>query len=416
MDDRKQMTKNIAWNTFGSVFYSACQWLITVLVVHLSSYESAGYLSLAMTTSSSFSAISLYSMRNFQVSDVKGEYNCNEYVGSRIDTCILAFVCCAIVSVWGNSSYQALCIIAYMIIRIAEAIVDVLHGENQKFQRYDYIGKSYIFRGLLTIVSFVVGLLTTKNLLITLFFMAALNLLSAFIYDWKKTSQLEHIQPVLFSKKIKKLLLTCLPIVIFSFLLSLENLIPKNVLQQILGTEELGVYSSIASPTLVVQVFASVAFNPLLPGLSKLYDEKKYSHFSKNMRKVYLGFAGLCLIVTVGALLLGRWGLSLLFGKSILARYDLFLPIVWVTILTAIIWIMSSIIVAIRQIKWLLIGMIADFLLCLLIVYPIINGLGSNGVSFVQIISYSIYIVYMILLCEATIAKQKKKELKREEL
>ena len=99
MDDRKQMTKNIAWNTFGSVFYSACQWLITVLVVHLSSYESAGYLSLAMTTSSSFSAISLYSMRNFQVSDVKGEYNCNEYVGSRIDTCILGFVCCAIVSV-----------------------------------------------------------------------------------------------------------------------------------------------------------------------------------------------------------------------------------------------------------------------------------------------------------------------------
>ena len=59
------MKKNIAWNTFGSIFYCVCQWLITVLVVWLDSYSAAGNLSLAMTTSSSFSAISLFSMRNY---------------------------------------------------------------------------------------------------------------------------------------------------------------------------------------------------------------------------------------------------------------------------------------------------------------------------------------------------------------
>ena len=62
---------NVIWNTVGSVFYSACQWIITIIVVHVATYETAGHLSLAMTMSSSFSAISLFSMRNYQVSDVK---------------------------------------------------------------------------------------------------------------------------------------------------------------------------------------------------------------------------------------------------------------------------------------------------------------------------------------------------------
>ena len=134
------MSKNILWNTIGSVFYSACQWVITIIVVHVASYEMAGYLSLAMTTSSSFSAISLFSMRNFQVSDVRGEYTSSQYVSSRIWTCIVAFVLCVVVSGLGNSQYQILCIMAFMLIRVSEALVDVMHGIDQKQERYDYIG------------------------------------------------------------------------------------------------------------------------------------------------------------------------------------------------------------------------------------------------------------------------------------
>ncbi len=410
MSKEVSLKKNIAWNTFGSVFYSACQWLITILVVHLSTYESAGYLSLAMTTSSSFSAISLFSMRNFQVSDVKGEYRSNEYVGSRITTCIAAFGCCAIGSIFGNSWYQILCIYAFMLVRVAEALADVLHGENQKFNRYDIIGKSYILRGIATIVSFVALLVLTDNMLITLFVMALCNLAVALLYDWRNTGRLEDIKPVLFSKEVRDLLKKCVPIVIFSFLLSLENLIPKNVLQQFLGTEQLGIYSTIASPTLVVQVFASVAFNPLLPGFSMAYLTKNYDGFLKKLRKTYLGLALMGVVVTVLAMLLGRLALTILLGKDILEHYYLFIPIVWVTILTASIWIISSIIIALRKIKWLLIGMIGDFILCVLLTGPIVERFGKNGVSIVQIIAYIVYIAFMVFVCEVTIFKDKRNE------
>lgn len=404
------MKKNVIWNTFGSVFYCVCQWLITIIIVRLSSYENAGYLSLAMTTSSSFSAIALFNMRNFQVSDVKGEYSSNIYVGSRIVTCIVAFFLCAVTAVYGNSLFQILCIDAFMLVRVAEAIVDVMHGINQKYERYDYIGKSYIIRGIVTVSSFVAGVMFTNNLVVTLFAMAFLNLGVAFFYDWRRTETLEHFTPKIRDKKVMDLLKRCFPIVIFSFLLSLENLLPKNLLKQYFGPEELGIYSSMASPTLVVQVFASVAFNPFLPRFSEMLYRGEIKRFRHMLHILYLMLAGMSIVVTIGAMLVGKLGLRILFGEAILQYYYLFMPIVWCTIFTAIIWILSAILVALRKIAALLVGMIINFGLCVGIAQSLILQYEKNGISFVQLIVYGIYIVFMIGVCEITLHKLYGKE------
>ncbi len=403
------MKRNVLWNTAGSVFYCVCQWLITVIVVRLSSYENAGYLSLAMTTSSSFSTISLFSMRNFQVSDVKGEYNNDVYVGSRILTCFFALVCCTLTILRGNSCYQIICIEAFMVVRIAEAIVDVMHGIDQKYDHYDFIGKSYIIRGIITVCSFTFTQVVLGDLAITLCVMALLNCMAAFLFDWKKTYNLDFFRPLVLDKKVWELLGKCFPIVIFSFLLSVENLLPKTILQQQYGAEELGIYSSIASPTLIVQVFSAVVFNPFLPALSELYYRGEIKRFRKMLHRTFLLLIGMCVIVNIGAAILGRFGLTLLFGRGILEYYDLFFPIVWCTILIAIIWIVSAVLVALRQIRWLLTGMIFDFLICVSLARRLIECYGKNGVSFVQIIVYLAYIIFMVIICEMVLYKQEKK-------
>ena len=397
------MKKNVLWNTIGSVFYCACQWLITVLVVRLDSFESSGQLSLAMTTSSSFSAISLFSMRQFQVSDVHEEYSSKEYYGSRIITCFIAqFACMLYAMFMVNTSNSYWCIVLFMLVRLAEAFVDVFHGINQKFNRYDIIGKSFLLRGILTLISFVGGLIFTHNLIITLTIMAILNLLVTFVFDRIKTGQLEDIMPII-NKRVIQLILTCVPLVIFSFLLSLENLIPKNLLETLHGVEELGIYASIASPTLVVQVVASVIFTPFLPQFTKLYIDGDLENFKRMFRKIMLALGSLSIIILIGASIFGRFGLKLLFGEMILEYYYLFIPIVLCTILTAMIWILSSIVIAMRQIRSLLIGIVLDFALCLCMATPIIEQYNKNGVSIVQIISYTIFLVYMIIICEFSI-------------
>jgi hypothetical protein len=56
-----RMKRNIVLNTAGNLIYNLCQWLLTILVVRLlSNYENAGYLGMAMTTGSTYFAITLW--------------------------------------------------------------------------------------------------------------------------------------------------------------------------------------------------------------------------------------------------------------------------------------------------------------------------------------------------------------------
>ena len=401
--------KNVFYNTFGNIFYSFCQWLITIVVVYLENYEfgAAGILSLAMTTSSSFSAISLFSMRNYQISDTKGEFTQGQYVSSRIITCAAALVACIIYAIPGNNLFQILCIAAFMLVRIAESLADVLFGVDQMHDRYGLICLSCTLRGIMTAGSFIVVMRMTHNLVLTLFTMAVLNLLIVVIIDVRMTFKLEKIIIKLKDKLLIKLFKQCLPLVVFTFLLSLLNLIPKQVLNMVQGEDALGVYSSIASPTLVVQVFASVAFAPFIPKLAQLLEQKEYDKFLKIQRFTYIGLAVLAGVVLAGAALLGRPALFLLFKEDILEYYDLFIPIVCCTILLAGVWVIDAIVVTVRRLKILLIGMAVDFVILCLITYPCISTYGQNGTSYAQIIALGLLLPFMAGICEYDIHKRK---------
>lgn len=404
----ENIRKNVTWNTLGTMIYCAAQWVITIIVVHMAGYEAAGYLSLAMTTSSTFSVICLFGMRNFQISDTRGEFSPSVYTGSRVLTCAAAFLACSVTAAVGNSPYQALCIGGFMLIRVAEGMVDVLYGEDQKLDRYDLIGKSFILRGIGLVASFTAGMAATGNLLVSILLMAACSLLIAVFFDCRKTSALEHLRPAVRSPEVRRLLVRCAPLVVYSFLLSAQNLTAKSVLKDMEGTAMLGIYSSMASPTLVVQVFATVAFSPFLPRLSRMIEENRMVPFRKAMRKVYLFYFALAATVQGGAMLLGRWGLRLLFGESILGYYGAFYPIVWCTILLGCVYTIEAVLVALRQIRFLFWGMIADYLLCLLLARPCIARFGMNGASVVQILCFALFVIYSVILCEATIAKRLK--------
>ena len=107
-------------------------------------------------------------------------------------------------------------------------------------------------------------------------------------------------------------------------------------------------------------------------------------------------------------MLLGRWGLRLLFGESILAYYEAFYPIVWCTILLGLIYTIGAILIALRRIRFLFWGMIADYLLCLLLVKPCMIRYGMNGASVVQIICCAVFVIYAVCVCETTIAARLK--------
>ena len=58
------------------MFYLGCQWLITVLVVRLStSFDAAGLFSLATSVVNTFGTFANYKIGTYQVSDINRQYS-----------------------------------------------------------------------------------------------------------------------------------------------------------------------------------------------------------------------------------------------------------------------------------------------------------------------------------------------------
>lgn len=153
MEHKKiSMKASILWNSWGSIFYLGCQWLLTVLVVRLAGVEESGILSLAMSVSNIWYSLAVYGMRNYQVSDVTDKYKNGTYIFSRWITGFLSLAGCVIyTAVISYSLEQKLCILIYFLYKLTEAYFDIYAGIYQKEWRMDFIGKSMTARGVLTL-------------------------------------------------------------------------------------------------------------------------------------------------------------------------------------------------------------------------------------------------------------------------
>ena len=91
-DFNAPLFSNLIWNTFGSVYYQGCLWLLTVLVVRFSfDFQNSGYLALAMSIGNIMFALGSYNMRTYQVADVHNRFSLSNYIGLRLFTDIVAF-------------------------------------------------------------------------------------------------------------------------------------------------------------------------------------------------------------------------------------------------------------------------------------------------------------------------------------
>lgn len=165
--ESKKLTirQSILWNTCGSLSYLGVQWLLTVLTTRLLGYEEAGILSLAMSVTNVFYAISIYGIKNFQVSDTEDKYSSAAYLSSRLVTGFGSLCLCVLfLAVGGYRMYQSVCIFHYMCFKLSESFFDVCTGFYQKNWRMDLMGKSMVMRAAAMFVLFTVSVILTRDL------------------------------------------------------------------------------------------------------------------------------------------------------------------------------------------------------------------------------------------------------------
>lgn len=394
---KKSTLANIFYNSFGMIFYYGCQWLTTILVVRLSGFEDSGNYSLAMTFTAAFAILALFNTRQYQVSDVVGEYSDRTYIHSRYVAMAAAFLICFIGLFFNSYTlYQWSVILLYMVYKCIEAWIDVYHGIDQKNGRMDYICYSYIVRGVLMFAGFCGILYLTKNLVFAVGSITLMTILVAFFYDRRVAERFIAVDAKTDKEAVKKLMLAMIPLVVVAVTNNLSISLPKYFLERYYGATVLGYYSSVATPSMIVQVGASTIFVPLITPLADRLKENDKKGFLDILKKVAVVFAVLSVLAVIVSALLGEWFLVLVFKEEIRPYTYLFVPIIISTLLISINACMFPVCTVLREIKGQLAVGIGGIISSWIASVVCVKKYSMDGVVYALLITLGIQIIIEI--------------------
>ena len=392
------LKKNMLWNAAGNLIYLGCQWLVTVLVTNLGQFRDAGLLSIAMSVSATFQTLAMFGIRSYQVSDIENKYSNTCYVLFRLITCAAALVGCMGFSlVTGYRGEQLLCILLFMLFRLAENFSDVLHGIAQKNDRLDVAGKSFAIKGVGLLALFLLGYRLGGNLAVGLFAMAAFSIASTLVYDLPATRRVSDFRLSERGNRWLRLGRECLPLCAYLFLSSAMVTLPKLILERRCGGELLGAYSSIFAPAMLIQAAMGYVYNPFAQMLAALRQKADHRGFLTLSAKITGAILALALLMTVAAYFLGEFLLVLLFGDAIRPYVSLLIPILLAITVTSLFGFLCMLAIVLRRFAWLLCSCGVGFVLCLVLSAPMIDAFSANGTSYALILAT--VVACLILTC-----------------
>ncbi|MDQ0359782.1 lipopolysaccharide biosynthesis protein [Breznakia pachnodae] len=403
MENNKKLSlsRNLLWNSIGSFVYLACQWAISsFLVLRITNDESiAGILTLAITITNIFYNVSCFNVRPYLISDMKSKYKDDEYISFRAFTCILGYVLCFVyIMFFAYSFNEVLCIMLYMLYKIGEAIVDIMHAFEQRESRMDIGGRSLLLRGIVSLLSFYFALKFTGNISLSVLIMAIFSFICILIYDVPNVKNFVHIKFSSSLASMKLMFIEFLPLTIASFLSTFSASFPRQMLDLLEGNAVLAVYGYVAAPTVIVQVAASYIFNPFLTIFADYLNKNDIAGFKKMVNKIILVLIGISVICIIGGQLLGTFGLRILYGERIANYSYLLVPIILYTSLTAFVWFLWNLLIILRCLKQLLIINIIGLVVVLCGSYFVIQQYSMDGVTYVLLIYVAIVLAMMLLL------------------
>ncbi len=406
-----QLKKNMLWNTVGNLVYLISQWLITVLVTNFFGYTDAGILSLAMSISATFQTLSLFGIRNFQVSDVKQKYSDNCYIGLRNITCVVAFILCILFSVINGYNFKTIiAIILFMIFRLAENYSDVLHGFFQKNDRLYIAGQSLFIKGILIFTAFICGCLLFNSLNIGILFMTIVSVSETILFDVIIARRMGATRFYDSWVNCAVLAKETFPLCLYMFLNSIIATAPKYILEKMCTEELLGAYSSIFAPALLIQAAANYIYMPFVSQFAKMYNKKNIKGFYNLSLKIMSIIVIAGLVILILAFFLGDWGLTLLFGESILEYSNLLILILVGTFSTAINAFFQMLATTVRALKDTVISSIIGAALSSFFSFVMIGFISADGASVGLIIGTLSSALYLILKIKRKLTEARRNE------
>ena len=341
------LKKNISYTTVGMVMYNFAIWVFSILILRMLGPQASGYYAVATSIGNSLYAISLWGMRSYVISDTNNEYSYQEYLTARFSAIgITLLILLGIVIFVPYSSTQREILVLYSLFKCCEALIEILDCFCQKKKRMEINAYSMILRSILFTVFFYLSLRFFHDINIAFILLIILSLLVFVLFNFRRVKRLVPIElKPTYSKSIGSILYHSLPIMAFEMLSALIVAVPRLQFEKIGDLGTLGIYTSIYTMIVFLQLVINVLIYTLAPYMASAYANKDSKQFLKYVGFLFMGAFGLGLVAEGMVFLLGKPVMTLLFGEIAGNQYHyLYLGIVSGVTLTFT-WIMSQIFV-----------------------------------------------------------------------
>ncbi|OBW58434.1 hypothetical protein A9986_05725 [Solibacillus silvestris] len=394
----KKIQKKISWSLFGNIIYALSQWGIITILARFGTVEELGIYSLGLAITAPIVIFFSFELRTLLATESKNEMNFGQYFGSRVVHLIISYFTIVLIAIiYSNDSKVIAAILLIGMIKVFEALSDICMGLFQKKQRIDIIGKSQLYKGLLSIITFSAIYIPTQSLVISLIGLLLVMIIRLFTFDLKNLKK--YVETFLiFDNSSIKLMKYALPLGIASLISSLITNVPKYLLEYQVGIEAVGIFSALY----YILVACNMLITPIsllaAPRIANTLDNKDNVNFIKENIIFSLFSVIAFLIIFIPVYLYSEWVITFLYGEEYILYSQVFVIITLSLLFGFLNAFYSLSTIAARIIK---IQPIFKFFLSLIIIissYYFINEFGIMGAAYALILTRSIETLFYIIL------------------
>lgn len=384
------------WNMAASTLYAFQSVILLMVLTRTVGLVYAGVFTLAYANGNLFLTIGKYGMRNYQVSDVTGQYSFGEYLTSRWASVLamMAVSVCYVACVAHAREYspEKSWIILWMCaFKAVDAVEDVYHGEYQRQGRLDVAARIMTLRLAVTVVCFALLVIVSGDLLLTLIVSTCLT--AAVLYvSLRYCRRYFRLDRTADREKIWTLLIDCLPLAAGGFLSFYIGNAPKYAIDAVLNDELQACYGFISMPVFIIGVLNGFIFTPMLYRMSVMWAEQDRKAFLGRTYVLSAVVAVITVVCLAGAWLLGIPALSLLYDTDLSAYKAELLVLLCGGGFLGLSGLLSALITIMREQKGILISYLLVSAGALFFSGPVVEQYEMAGAAW-------LYLLLMGVLC-----------------
>lgn len=349
------------WNMIASTMNSV-QTVILLLVVTRGTNgvnDSSAFV-IAYAIANLLMTIGKYGMRNFQVTDVNGQFSFRTYELSRRISVLL------MIGMGGGYVLYAYmfkrytinkCIVVLTIIflRVFDSYEDVYHGVLQREGKLYVASRIVAIRLGIYYIFFIVMFLITDDLANSLLGSVTISCLCGFILNKVILQECSMKKEMSKKNELIKLMKICFPLCICSFLLTYFSNAPKYIADSYLSEVEQAMFNYIFMPVFVICLLGNYIFLPLLARVAVLWNEGEYGKFLLKLISQIGMLFGITFVLVIVSYFMGIPALEVIFNAELEAYKTEFLLLILSGGLLAIVYLMNMFMTIVRCQKSMLI-------------------------------------------------------------